>query len=311
MSSHIKQGKFAGIVYIISPARRAEARQEAYSLIDAGRKWNGVIMRYAIALLLLASTLLLAGCLGSEPAKPANASVGDEIAVPAQYQEPPALPPEIPQAPSPVAPPAAGNATKPEYVNYCYPTYWKGTLVGTGHNDFDYNRCGEYNYSMEINVVFTVPFDLAEYLAGKDFNFKDCPGLPAGAANGSRDISIDGSFQSAREITSLVENTVDRRPDMQTSSSGAMYISWPYGLAFATYPRQDAQAVSSGAKIYPHLVVDRCTWEGGFQVRGFDEAVVFGAESGGFADSENMRTIVGKWAMDGNVVGNYTLERTN
>jgi len=272
-------------------------------------------MRLAFAAVLVCFSLLLAGCIGSEPAKPENASIGDGLPAAAQHQEPLALPPEIPQAPAPVAPPSAlPNATgmaKPAYANYCYPTYWKGTLAGTGHNDFDYNRCGEYNYSMGIDVVFTVPFDLAAYLAGKDFNFNDCPGLPAGAANGSRDISMDGSFRSAREITSTVENTVDRQPDMQTTSSGAMYISLPYGLAFATYPRQDAEAVSSGAKKYPHLVADRCTWEGGFRVQGYDEAVIFGAESGGFAVSENMRTVSGKWAMDGNVAGNYTLERTN
>jgi len=273
-------------------------------------------MRYSFALLLLAFSLLFAGCLGSEPAKPANESAGNGLPVAAQYQEPLALPPEIPQAPAPetqptALPKSASNATKPDYVDYCYPTYWKGTLMGTGRNDFDYNRCGEYNYSMEINVVFTVPFDLAAYLAGKDFNFNDCPELPVGAANGSRDVSIDGSFKSAREITSQVENTVDRKPDMQTTSNGAMYISLPYGLAFATYPRQEAQAVASGAKIYPHLVADRCTWEGGFRVQGYDEALIFGAESGGFAVSENMRTVAGKWAMNGALAGNYTLERTD
>ena len=285
---------------------------EAASLIVARRKRDGVTMRLAYAAILVCFSLLLAGCLGSEPAKPENASVGDGLPAAAQYQEPLAFPPEIPQAPAPAAlPEAASNATKPAYVNYCYPTYWKGALKGAGGNEFDYNRCGDYNYSMEINVIFTVPFDLAAYLAGKDFNFKDCPGLPAGSANGSRDISIDGSFQSAREITSTIENTVDRRPDRQTSSSGAMYISWPYGLAFATYPRQDAEAVASGKKIYPHLVVDRCTWEGGFRVRGYDEALIFGAESGSFAVSENMRTVAGKWAMDGKLAGNYTLYRTD
>ena len=271
-------------------------------------------MRCAFAAILIAFSLLLSGCIGSgEPAP----SAGNESGLAAPGERAQAPQPEMPQAPLPDAAwkngsaPAASNAARPDYVNYCYPTYWKGTLEGSGRNNFDYSRCGDYNYSMEISVIFTVPFDLAAYLAGKDFNFNDCPGLPAGAANGSRDISIDGSFSSTREITSQAANVVDRKPDMQTASSGNMYISWPQGLVFATYPRQDAQAVASGAKKYPHMIVDRCTWSNGLQTQGYDEAVIFGADGRGVADPGGMRTITGKWAMNGTLAGNYTLERTD
>ncbi len=272
-------------------------------------------MRFAFAALslLVAVSLLLTGCIGgSAPAAPVGNGSAGASAV--QEEQQPVLPqaPEAPPATVPAVVKKNGSsAAKPAYVNYCYPTYWKGTLNGSGHNDFYSDRCGDYNYSMEIDVVFTVPFDLAAYLARKDFNFNDCPGLPAGAANGSRDISIDGHFQSTRTITTPVAGSVDRRPDLQTASSGAMYISWPYGLAFATYPRQDAKAAQSGAKKYPHMVVDRCTGENIIQTQGYDEAFLSGADAGGFASSSDMKTISGIWAMNGTVAGNYTLERTN
>ena len=289
---------------------RTEVRAKRELLNCCAREIShGVNMRFAFAALslLVASLLLLSGCTGSAPAAPVGNGSANISA--AQDEQLPALP----QAPE--APPAVvkknGSAAKPAYVNYCYPTYWKGTLNGTRHNDFYFDRCGDYNYSMEIGVVFTVPFDLAAYLAGKDFNFNDCPGLPSGAANGSRDISIDGHFQSTRTITTPVANSVDKRPDTVATSSGAMYISWPYGLEFATYPRQDAKAAQSGAKKFPHLVADRCTGENIVQTLGYDEAFLSGADAGSFAVSGDMKEITGTWAMNGTVAGNYTLVRTN
>ncbi|MFA6907666.1 MAG: hypothetical protein WC263_02460 [Candidatus Micrarchaeia archaeon] len=271
-------------------------------------------MRFAFALVLAACALLLAGCMGGgRDGSPENAAAGNGSGDAGQEAaaQPQGEPPVAPQAPEPETAGKSGSAAaaKPEYINYCYATYWKGTLSGAGRNRFDYDRCGDYNYSMKIDVTFSMPFDLAAYLAGKDFNFMDCPGLPEGAANGSRDISIAGNFRSVREITSQVENTVDRRPDRQSTSSGMMYISRPYGLAFAAYPRQDARAAASGAKAYPHLVASRCTWEGGVQVQGYGEALISGAEAGGFAVSDDMRSVSGTWAMNGTLAGNYTLEQ--
>ena len=292
---------------------RGMSRKEAGALA-----WfAGVTMRFEFAALLIAFSLLLAGCIGSgEPAKSENGtSIGNGSGIAAQEEPSAAQQPEEPPAPAPeaatpgeTAKPKAGNATKPDYTNYCYTTYWKGMLNGTGRNYLEFDRCGNYNYSMEISVAFTVPFDLAAYLAGKDFNFNDCPGMPLGAANGSRDISIDGNFRSVREITSQVVNRVDRLPDMQTSSDGALYISQPSGLVFATYPRQGAQGHEGK---YPHMVVDRCTWEDGILARGYDEAMLFGKNDGGFALSGDMRTVSGRWAMNGTLAGNYTLDRTD
>ncbi len=280
-------------------------------------------MRFSNTLILASFSflfLLIAGCIGGSGAGKSGSAIplGNDSGAGILENQAQTQQPDVPQETVPEgatanasAPAPPRNATVPAYVNYCYPTYWKGTLNGTGHNFFEYDRCGDYDYSMNISVVFTVPFDLAAYLARKDFNFNDCPGMPTGAANGSRDISIDGRFNSARKITSKVMNRQDRRPDAETSSSGAMYISQPYGLALATYPRQDAQAAASGAARYPHMVVDRCTWENGLQVLGYDEAMLLGADAGGFALSGGMKTITGIWAMNGTLAGNYTLERTN
>ncbi|MFA6328513.1 MAG: hypothetical protein WCY41_03635 [Candidatus Micrarchaeia archaeon] len=291
-------------------------------------------MRFEFAALLLTFSLLLAGCIGNggttgsasiipagngsavagqgeaSPAQPAEA--GTEMPVAPSGGQPAVLPngtSEGANASAPAAPPgnATANAT-PAYVDYCYPTYWKGMLEGSAHNGIENGRCGDYNYSMEISVRFTVPFDLAAYLEGKDFNFKNCPNLPAGAENGSRDMSIDGRFNSTRTITSPISGLIDMRPDTQVTSEGAMYISEAYGLEFAAYPRQDADAVANGEKQYPHLVASRCTWEDGIDVRGYDEAVLLGADAGG---SNGDRVVSGKWTMNGTMAGNYTLERTN
>jgi len=135
--------------------------------------------------------------------------------------------------------------------------------------------------------------------------------MPTGAANGSRDISIDGRFNSTREITSNITNRFERMPDTASTSTGAMYISQPYGLVFASYPRQHAQVSARGKIEYPHLVPARCTWGGGIQVLGYDEVLVLGADAGGFSMSGDMLTVRGKWAMNGTLAGNYTLERTN
>ncbi|MFA5929871.1 MAG: hypothetical protein WC861_03225 [Candidatus Micrarchaeia archaeon] len=276
-------------------------------------------MRFAsaIPLLFAACALLLAGCIG-EPAKPGGAPLAGNGSVSGlASQEPP--PPQPPGVPQPIEPEAggkngsakagaaAGSAEKPNYTNYCYPTYWRGVLNGTGRNDLEFDRCGSYNYSMEIQVAFTVPFDLAAYLAGKDFNFMDCPGVPEGAANGSRDISSGGRFSSSRGITSQVEKRVDRLPDMQTSSNGELHVSQPHGLSLSSYPRNDERNRAG----YPHMVVDRCTWENGILVRGYDEAVLAGADAGGFALQGGMRSVSGLWSMDGALAGNYTLERVD
>ena len=270
-------------------------------------------MRFAIpfAALLIAFSLLLAGCAGSGGA-PSNGLAPQGNASNASAKEPtypsaqPGGAPGLPQGNA--SPAATGNAPRPAYVNYCYPTYWKGGLRGTGHSEYGYDRCGNYDYGTEISVLFTMPYDLAAYLSGKDFNFNDCPGVPAGAANGSRDISIDGSFRSERNITSQVTGIVDRNPDRETTSSGAMYISQPYGLVFASFPRQNA---SGSGGTYPHLVVSRCTWGGNVQIQGYDEAAILGAGAGGFSFSSDMREVSGKWAMNGTVAGTYVLERTN
>jgi len=105
-----------------------------------------------------------------------------------------------------------------------------------------------------------------------------------------------------------VTGSVDRSPDRVDTSSGAMYISQPYGLALATYPRQQAQNASWRP---PHMVLDRCTWDRGIQTLGYDEAVLLGADAGGFSYSSDMRSISGKWAMNNTLPGNYTLERTD
>jgi len=267
-------------------------------------------MRYEFAVL-LAFALLLAGCVGSAPVKPGPAAPaggeGSVVPIPEPQPLPPAAEPEA-EKKNESAPSQAGNATAPAYVNYCHPTYWKGTLSGTAHNDYYYNRCGEYDYSVEISVRFTVPFDLAAYLARKDFNFNDCPGMPPGAADGSRDMSIDGKFNSTRTITSQVTNRLDRMPDTETTSTGALYVSQPYGLALATYPRQQAQNASWKP---PHLVLDRCTWDRGIQTLGYDEAVLLGADAGNFSFSSSMREVFGMWVMNNTVAGTYALERTN
>jgi len=132
--------------------------------------------------------------------------------------------------------------------------------------------------------------------------------VPEGAANGSADISIGGSFRSERRITSPASGFVDRVPDRQTTSSGAMYLRQPYGLVLAAYPRNASQG---GAGSYPHMVVDRCTWGDNTWIQGFDEALLDGAEAGNFSYSADMRTVSGLWAMNGTLAGNYTLIRTN
>jgi hypothetical protein len=194
------------------------------------------------------------------------------------------------------------------YVNYCYTTYWKGTLEGTGRNNASHDKCGEYDYSMKIDVQFTMPFDLAAYLAGKDFNFMDCPSLPAGAANGSRDISIGGNFKSERNITSKITRMEEWLPDSSTASSGALYVSQPLGLMLSTYPRNETQGKTMN---YTHMVVARCTWGNYVQIGGYDKALLFGAEAGNFSYSKDMKAVSGMWAMNGTAAGAYSLVRTD
>ncbi|MCX6770843.1 MAG: hypothetical protein NTX79_02195 [Candidatus Micrarchaeota archaeon] len=272
---------------------------------------------YAIIAIMLAFSLFAPGCTGANGGSanvlPENLSVNDSGAAPAENQAAAAQAGEngtdssvVPHVgPKPGAQPAP-------YVNYCYPTYWKGRLSGFGHNNLSIERCGEYNYSMEISVIFTMPFDLAAYLRGEDFNFLDCPGISEAAQNGSGDISIDGNFRSERKITSNVSGIVDRNPDAISTSSGAFYVSQPYGrLAIATFPRASAQAARDGKATYPHLVASRCTWENGLHVTGIDEAALYGADWEGFALSQDNRTIYGRWGINNTDVGNYTLSRTN
>ena len=278
-------------------------------------------MRFANALPLIAFALLLAGCAGNGgPQAQAGAHDGGNYGTVAAQYGPGLKEPEY--GPQETAPDtaknnssqgaiavAAVNSTKQNYTDYCYTTHWKGTLNGTGGNYPEYNRCGNYNYSMDMQMEFAVPFDLAAYLAGKDFNFNDCPGMPYADAGGIGDISSGGSFSSVRKITSDVINRKDRLPDSETVSNGGLYASLrDGGIALASSPRSDAQ--NSDGK-YPHLVADRCTWENGILVGGYYEAILFGADGGGFAYSSGMKSIYGKWAINGKLAGNYTLEREN
>ena len=200
------------------------------------------------------------------------------------------------------------HVAAPPYVDYCYKTYWKGTLLGSGRNYFEYDRCGDYGYNMAIDVLFSVPFDLAAYLDGKDFNFNDCPSLPEGVANDGGKNIIYGSFRSERIITTYVNKTVDRWPDRQSTSTGALYIGMPHGLAFTTYPQAAAQ---NAARNYPHMMSARCTWGANVQANGYDEALLFGSESGNFSYDSTTRVVRGKWAMNNTVSGIYTISRTD
>jgi len=275
-------------------------------------------MKFAVFALALAVFLFMAGCAGSDSAPKGSAAGQGQISggpsVPTPVQPEPATGPVGVQAGNGTgtqgaAPPAP--VPKPAYVDYCYPTYWEGNMSGIAHNSFYQDRCGEYDYLMGINVKFTMPFDLAAYLEGKDFNFMDCDGVPEAAKNGSGDISIDGSFKGYREITTQVTGIVDRRPDTTTSSQGPLYLSEGYGLSVATYPRKDAQAASQGKKAYPYLVVDRCTWENGISTTGFGHATLFGANWGNVTVSSNGRMVEGSWGVNGTVAGGYLLVRTD
>ena len=157
-----------------------------------------------------------------------------------------------------------------------------------------------------------MPFDLAAYLAGKDFNFNNCP-MPEGSENGSADISIGGNFRSEGEITSEVGKATYWMPDHQTSSNGAIYAAWPHGplakLALATHPRKEMQ---DKTRNYTNIVVARCTsLVGGVQIRSHNEALLFGAENVNASYTGDKLEISGRWTTNGTLAGNYTLVRTN
>jgi len=270
---------------------------------------------FAVIAIVLSFCLVAPGCAGANGGAQAgalaeNGSLGEPAAAPAESQ---------PEAVQPAAGGTNASAARrishtpgyqpAPYANYCYTTYWKGQLLGKGHQGFYPDRCGEYDYSMNISVIFTMPFDMGAYLRGEDFNFMDCPGVPQAAKNGSGDISIDGSFKSEREVISKASGIVDRSPDTISTSSGALYISGgEQGLGIAVYPN----ATGNGKRtMQPHLVASRCTWENGLQLVGMDRATLYGAGWGSFAFSQDGRIVAGLWGINNTVAGTYALSRAD
>lgn len=278
---------------------------------------TGVAMRLAIVSALLAFLLLLPGCTGSQgdvplpPEQNAGATWANAPTMPAiRIEQPfsPPLPPEKPQAPEPFIP-FEGEFAAPsqEYSGYCSPTHWIGALEGAGHNQYENGYCGEYDYAVKISVQFAVPFDMAAYLAGEDFDFGRC--YPR-SADGIPDISIDGIFRSERNITSAVSKEEFWRPDRQTLSNGAIYAVRSGGqMAIVPYIGAKTGGKKGG---YAHLVAIRCTsLNGYFETGGYDEAMLLGEKDGGFAASSDSKTLRGRWTMNGTLMGNYTLIRAN
>jgi len=268
---------------------------------------------FAAIAIMLSFCFIAQGCAGqgaSAGALPQNGSLNESAAAPAESQPAAVQPPAGETNGSAAQKPAHTADYRPApYVNYCYTTYWKGQLLGKGHQGFYPDRCGEYDYSMNISVIFTMPFDMGAALRGEDFNFNDCPGVPQAAKNGSGDISIDGSFKSEREITSKATGIVDRSPDTISTSSGALYISsGEQGLLIATFPNATGNGKRAGQ---PHLVASRCTWENGIQVVGMDQATLYGADWGSFSFSQDGRAVDGLWGINNTVAGSYALSRTD
>jgi hypothetical protein len=246
----------------------------------------------------LLSFLLLAGCAGES--KPEAGSAQPTIAPyvpkpPAETAQPIAA---APQETENATPPRAHEWQQPQYVNYCYETYWRGTLSGNAHNDFAADGCGSYDYSATIGVAFALPYDLEAYMNGTDFNFADCPGVEG-------DKSARGRFNSTRQITSAVEGMVDRRPDNTATSSGLLY-AWlsSGGLALSSYPQYDWQAARDGGN-YPHLIAGRCTWERGIQTYGNDSVLLYASTASPLGSGG----IVGRWGIGSMEMGNFTLSR--
>lgn len=258
----------------------------------------GANMPARMALAALVSFLLLAGCAGES--KPDEGSMQPTIAPYAPKGPVEAEQPAGVLVKENKTPPQARELQQPPYVNYCYETYWRGTLFGNAHNDFYDDLCGTYDYSAAIDVTFALPYDLEAYMNGTDFNFADCPGVEG-------DRSARGRFNSTRQITSAVEGMVDRRPDNNVGSSGVLY-AWPStgGLAIASYPQYDWQAALDGGK-YPHMIAGRCTWERGIQTYGNDSVLLYASTAsplkggGGFA---------GRWGIGSMEMGDFTLMRT-
>jgi hypothetical protein len=252
-----------------------------------------------MAIAALLSFLLLAGCAGESKPEAGSAQPAIMPSAPKQpvgTAQPPAAPSEEPSNPQPEG---AHEWQRPQYVNYCYETYWRGTLSGSAHNDFATDGCGTYDYSATIDATFALPYDLEAYMNGTDFNFADCPGVEG-------DKSARGRFNSTRQITSEVEGMVDRRPDNTVTSNGVLY-AWLSrgGLALATYPQEDWKAALAGGK-YPHIVAGRCTWENGIQTYGNDSVLLYSSSASSLQGS---RGIAGRWGIGSMEMGSFALYR--
>ncbi len=263
----------------------------------------------ALAALTLICLLLVFGCTGNESAPGSSqATIMPSTPIPPAAPDEPSAQPSGETAENISAAPIA-PLQQPTYVNYCYPTFWRGSLEGRGHNDFSNDGCGNYDYSVKIDVVFTMPFDMAAYLNGTDFNFNDCPGISPAAQEGTGDISMGGSFTSVRAITSTVTGMVDKRPDNVATSSGALYTSLDSGIMLSSFPQSDRLASLDGKK-YPHIVPGRCTWENGIYTHG-DDSVILYMGTVKPLPFQGGRSIGGKWGVGSREMGNFTLSRTN